>query len=218
MKKMGIISDTHGLLREEVKTILTDCNAVIHCGDIDRQSIIDELKTIAPLYVVRGNADKDLAEDIPQKISEEIFGLRIFAIHNKKQITATDIENADIILYGHSHKYDEKTIDGKLWLNPGSCGKRRFSLPVTMAVIEVDENKNFNVIKKEFYNGEKTESANGITIDTVKSIMHDIEKNKSVDYISQKHKLSPELAEQICRLVLTHPGVDAEGVMKKMKL
>jgi putative phosphoesterase len=213
MNRIGIISDTHGLLREEVKEILHTCDAILHCGDIDSQKTIDELKTIAPLYVVRGNADKEWAKDLTPTLNIELYGIKIFVIHNKKQIK--DTGDADIILYGHSHKYDEKYEDGKLWLNPGSCGKRRFSLPVTMAVLEV-ENGNFNIVKKTFFNGEPT-TTESVTLDCVKAVVSDIKKDKTVEYIAKKHKLDINLAEQICRLYLTHPGVDAEGIMKKMQ-
>jgi hypothetical protein len=163
---------------------------------------------------VRGNADKEWAKGIPQTINIELYGIKIFMIHNKKQIK--DTGDADIILYGHSHKYDEKHEDGKLWLNPGSCGKRRFSLPVTMAVLEV-ENGNYNIVKKTFFNGEPT-TTESVTLDCVKAVVSDIKKDKTVEYIAKKHKLDIGLAEQICRLYLTHPGIDAEGIMKKMKI
>jgi hypothetical protein len=85
-----------------------------------------------------------------------------------------------------------------------------------MAVLEV-ENGNYNIVKKTFFNGEPT-TTESVTLDCVKAVVSDIKKDKTVEYIAKKHKLDIGLAEQICRLYLTHPGIDAEGIMKKMKI
>ena len=84
MYRIGVISDTHGKIREEVKDILKNCDAIIHGGDIDRKSVLDELKRIAPLYAVRGNADKEWAEELPKTLSITISGIRFYVVHNKK--------------------------------------------------------------------------------------------------------------------------------------
>lgn len=134
--KVGIISDTHGLLRAEVKDILKECDYIIHGGDINKQAIVDELEEIAPLYVVRGNNDKEWAAHLPNDLRFQIGDVRFYMTHNKKFIP-TDLQDVDVIVFGHSHKYYEEEKDGVMWLNPGSCGKRRFDLSISMAVMTI---------------------------------------------------------------------------------
>ena len=123
--KIGIISDTHGLLRPEVVKALTGCDAILHGGDINRQEILDQLNTIAPVYVVRGNNDKEWAEHLPLTLDFTLTDLRIFMTHKKKDLPE-DLSMFDLVVYGHSHKYAETYIGKTLLLNPGSCGPRRF--------------------------------------------------------------------------------------------
>lgn len=125
MHKIGIISDTHNLLRTSVVTILRTCEVILHGGDIHSKKILDQLQDIAPVYAVRGNADKEWAALLPQSLFIELFGIKIFMIHNKKFIHE-DLREQDLIICGHSHKYEKLTKDGQIWLNPGSCGRRRF--------------------------------------------------------------------------------------------
>ncbi|MGC2871845.1 metallophosphoesterase [Ihubacter sp. mB4P-1] len=135
--KIGIISDTHGLLRPEVLDALESCDCIIHGGDINRQEIIDALQEIAPLYVVRGNNDKEWAEHLPQHLVFVIEECRFFLVHNKKDVPK-NLEDVDVVVFGHSHKYFQQSVDGRLWLNPGSCGKRRFDQEITFAVMTVE--------------------------------------------------------------------------------
>lgn len=139
--KVGILSDTHGLLRPEVKEILRTCDAVLHGGDINSAAIVKELEAFAPLYVVRGNNDKEWAEGMPEEVSVVLEGVAFYMVHNKKMASEAAVFEADVVLYGHSHRYEEKYIDGKLWLNPGSCGPRRFHQPITMAVMVIEDGK-----------------------------------------------------------------------------
>lgn len=149
MKRIGVLSDTHGKLREEVAEILRECDVILHAGDINTPKVMESLKAIAPLYIVRGNADKEWAEEIPETLSEEICGLQVFMVHNKKQIPK-DTGDYDLVVFGHSHKYEERKEGNCLYLNPGSCGPRRFSQPVTMAVLEVEEETGeIRVVRKD---------------------------------------------------------------------
>ena len=135
--KIGIISDTHGLLRPEVLTILQDCDVILHGGDINRQNTLDQLESIAPVYVVRGNNDREWAEHIPMYLDFELSGLRVFMTHKKKDLPK-DLSAYDLVIYGHSHKYEESYAGNTLLLNPGSCGLRRFNQSITMAVMETE--------------------------------------------------------------------------------
>ena len=234
MKRIGVLSDTHGKLREEVVEILRECDVILHAGDINTPQVIESLREIAPLYAVRGNADKEWAEELPQTLSEEICGLRVFMVHNKKRIPE-DLAGYDLVVYGHSHKYEERREENRLYLNPGSCGPRRFSQPVTMAVLEVEERaedesvRTFRVIKKDIVQDAaaagqgKFAKENAVPEKTLpekglRAILRDVDRGKSVPEIAAKHGISQETTEQICRLYLTHPGIDAAGVKEKMAM
>lgn len=138
INRIGVISDTHGLLRDEVREILETCQVILHGGDIHKQNILDELEKIADVYAVRGNNDKEWAEYLPEILSTELYGVKIIMTHDKKYLPP-NLEPYDLVVYGHSHQYEEKLDEGRLILNPGSCGPRRFGQPITMAVIEVED-------------------------------------------------------------------------------
>ena len=134
--KLAILSDTHGLLRPEVVEQLKTADAILHGGDINKQSIVDQLRQYAPLYVVRGNNDKEWAEDIPHDLTITLDGVTFYMIHNKKELPAT-LNGVDVVVFGHSHKYVQEEKNGILWLNPGSCGPRRFHQEITMMMAEL---------------------------------------------------------------------------------
>lgn len=221
--QIGVISDTHGLLREEVKDKLKGCDRIFHAGDINTPSLIEELNRIAPTYPVRGNADKEWAEDIPKIQVIDDIGIRVLMIHNQKQIDRTP-DPYDLIIYGHSHKYEEKHIAGRVWLNPGSCGPRRFKLPITMAMLYIEDNGTFRIERIDIgESNSKTDSETWAAGEQnigeyIPSIMKEIDKGATVEQLAKRFHISYELAEQICRLYLTHPGVDADGIKTKMGL
>ena len=134
--KLAILSDTHGLLRPQVVERLKTADAILHGGDINRQDIVDQLEQYAPLYVVRGNNDKQWAEAIPHHLSVTLDGVTFYMVHNKKEVPA-DLSGVDVVVFGHSHKYVQEEKDGVRWLNPGSCGPRRFHREITMMMAEV---------------------------------------------------------------------------------
>lgn len=222
MKRIGVLSDTHGKLRDEMVEILRGCDVILHAGDINTAKVMESLKEIAPLYIVRGNADKEWAEGLPESLSEEVCGLRIFMVHNKKHMPK-EMGHYDLAVYGHSHKYEERRVGDCLFLNPGSCGPRRLSQPVTMAVLEVEEETgNFRVIRKDIVQeaqvstDKKSVPEVTFSVDKLRLILRDVDKGKSVSDIVVKYEISKEMTEQICRLYLTHPGIDAVGVREKM--
>ena len=135
--KFGVISDTHGLLRPEVIEILKTCDAIFHAGDIDQPQILDTLRLIAPVYVVRGNNDREWARGLPHSLSVSLGGLNFLMVHNKNDLPK-NLGNRQIVIFGHSHKYFEQTLDGRLWLNPGSCGRPRFGQEISMALLKLD--------------------------------------------------------------------------------
>ena len=137
MKCVIILSDTHGLLRPEVVGYMPQADIIIHGGDINTQAIVDKLREYAPLYIVRGNNDKDWAAELPQCLTFTIEGVRFFLVHSKKDVLS-DLSDTNVVIYGHSHKYACEERNGVLWLNPGSCGRRRFDQEITFAVMTVD--------------------------------------------------------------------------------
>ena len=145
MKTVVIISDTHGLLRPQVEYYLRGADAILHAGDINTQAILDRLEAFAPVYVVRGNNDKDWAQGLSHHLSFSIDGVRFYMVHNKRDVPS-DLANTDVVVYGHSHKYAQSTADGVLWLNPGSCGRRRFDQDITLALMQI-ENGSYQVEK-----------------------------------------------------------------------
>ena len=138
--KLAILSDTHGLLRPEVLEHLKAADVILHGGDINKQSIVDELAQIAPLYIVRGNNDKEWAEHIPHDLTVTLGGVTFYMVHNKKEVPA-DLSGVDVVVFGHSHKYAQEEKNGVLWINPGSCGPRRFHQEITMMMADVSGGK-----------------------------------------------------------------------------
>ncbi len=138
MKRILIISDTHGLLREEILEQLDRADAVIHAGDIGGQAIVDTLGAGRPCRIVRGNNDKEWAEGMPLSLTFTIEGVRFFLVHDKKDVPA-GLADVDVVVYGHSHRYSREEKDGVLWLNPGSCGRRRFDQETAYCLMEADQ-------------------------------------------------------------------------------
>lgn len=219
--KIGVISDTHGLLRDEVKECLQGCDRIFHAGDIDTSFIVEELNSIAPAFFVRGNVDRKWAEDIPETLLVDDIGIRIFMVHNVKRIDRCP-ENCDLVIYGHSHKYEEKHSDGKVWLNPGSCGPKRFRLPVTMAMLWVEDDGRFRIERVDIKpqnleaSSKTPETPAAMIKEYLPAIMKEIDRGASVEQLAKRFGLSKELAEQICRMYLTHPGVDTDGIMRRL--
>ena len=136
--KLAILSDTHGLLRPQVVEHLKTADAILHGGDINKPAIVEQLQQYAPLYIVRGNNDKEWAEDIPHDLTVTLEGITFFMVHNKKEVPA-DLSGVDVVVFGHSHKYVQEEKDGVLWLNPGSCGPRRFHQEITMMMVKIED-------------------------------------------------------------------------------
>ena len=117
--KIAVLSDTHGLLREQVKEMIGECEAIIHAGDTNSQKILDQIAAAGqknvPFYVVRGNNDKEWAKDIPETLEFELNHVKFFLVHNKKDIPE-ELGDIQIVIFGHSHKYSEEEKEGRLWL------------------------------------------------------------------------------------------------------
>ena len=135
--RLAILSDTHGLLRPEVVESLKTAGAILHAGDISRPEIVEELRQYAPLHIVRGNNDKAWAEDLPHHLTVTLGGVSFYLVHNRKEVPA-DLPGIGAVVFGHSHRYLQEEKDGLLWLNPGSCGPRRFHQQITLMMAEAE--------------------------------------------------------------------------------
>lgn len=220
MYNIGVISDTHGILRKNVTDTLSACQAILHGGDIGGGEILKELKEIAPVYAVRGNVDERRDCQLPVWLSMELYGIRIFLIHNRRQIRR-DISDRQLIIYGHSHKYEHIVKGTQTWLNPGGCGARRFKLPLTLAVISIEETGGPFQIRRlnlEVPPAGSMDFSGKTPAELVLCIMKDTDKGKPVQAMARKYQISEDLAARICRLYVTHPGVSADGILKKMGL
>ena len=138
---VGVISDTHGLLRPEALAALEGCERIIHAGDIGRLDILDQLASIAPLHVVRGNNDLDApwAKDVADCLRFNLNGWETLLVHDIADVPVVLDATIKLVITGHSHKPCIEWRGERLYLNPGSAGRRRFKLPVTLALLEVVE-------------------------------------------------------------------------------
>jgi putative phosphoesterase len=139
---VGVVSDTHGLLRPEVYDLFKDVDSIIHAGDIDRPSTLEELQSIAPVIAVRGNMDDySWAHELPEREVVEIGSILLYVLHD---INRLDLEPSAvgirIVVSGHSHRPSIREQDGVLYLNPGSAGPNRFRNPVSVAFLDIKGN------------------------------------------------------------------------------
>lgn len=140
MKKLriGVISDTHNLLRPEARVALAGVDRIIHAGDVCGPAVLEQLAAIAPVLAVRGNNDRgDWAASLQQQLLLDIEGVRVLVVHDKADADPAAWA-ADVVITGHSHKPNIVRDGGVLHLNPGSAGPRRFRLPISLAVLEIE--------------------------------------------------------------------------------
>ncbi|WP_446810910.1 metallophosphoesterase family protein [Methylomonas sp. 2BW1-5-20] len=137
--RIGIISDTHGLLRPEALAALQGCELIIHAGDVGKPEVLQKLNELAPMTTVRGNNDKGAwAEALPVNASVMIQQVGVYLIHDLADLAIDPVAaGVRVVISGHSHKPSLQERGGVLYLNPGSAGPRRFKLPVTIAELTV---------------------------------------------------------------------------------
>jgi uncharacterized protein len=139
--RIGIISDTHGLLRPEAVAALKGCDRIIHAGDIGKAEVLDALRELAPLDTIRGNVDSgEWAVDIPERLDLQLGGLRIHVLHDLKELALNPADaGIAVVIAGHSHQPKIEQIDNVLYINPGSAGRRRFKLPISLALLDIED-------------------------------------------------------------------------------
>ena len=149
--RVAVISDSHGFLRREVVAEIQDCTHIIHAGDIVKETDLDELRLYGSVYAVRGNNDlwqpglRDLAGILRFKIA----GVSFLMTHDRYDVPR-NLEGIQAVIYGHTHRYSEEWADGRLWLNPGSCGYARFGGDVTMAKMRLKGGRIMKVERVDF--------------------------------------------------------------------
>lgn len=138
---VGVISDTHGMLRPAAVDVLKGCDHILHAGDVGDPDILERLRQVAPVTAVRGNVDRgSWAEDLPLTECVEFDGVQVYMLHILETL---DVDPASAgfsaVIYGHSHEPSEEYREGVLYLNPGSAGPRRFNLPICLARLTLEE-------------------------------------------------------------------------------
>jgi len=142
-KTIGLISDTHGLLRKTARKALQGVSLIIHAGDIDTPDVMDELETIAPVAAVRGNMDViDRVNSLPESDLIEFEGKYFYVLHDLQQM---DLDPAaagiSVVVFGHSHQPAIYNKDGVIYINPGSAGPKRFKLPISLGRLRLDNGR-----------------------------------------------------------------------------
>jgi putative phosphoesterase len=139
--QIGVISDTHGLLRREALAALSGVEHILHAGDVGDPAILDVLAEIAPLTAIRGNVDKaGRCAELPATEMIEVGGTTVYMVHSLADLDLDPVAaRIGVVVSGHSHRPSVETRNGVLYLNPGSAGPRRFSLPVTVAIVVVND-------------------------------------------------------------------------------
>ncbi|RMG11032.1 MAG: metallophosphoesterase [Deltaproteobacteria bacterium] len=134
--RVGVVSDTHGLVRPELSQAFRGADLIVHAGDIGSQEVLEVLEAIAPVYAVRGNVDLPhrWAQALPDLLDLEVGAARLRIVHRRQDLE-TPLDDCDAVIFGHSHQPEYVRRRGRLHLNPGSAGPRRFSLPVTCALL-----------------------------------------------------------------------------------
>ncbi|MBI2423834.1 MAG: metallophosphoesterase family protein [Candidatus Hydrogenedentes bacterium] len=137
---IGVISDTHGLLRNSALAYLAGVDLIIHAGDMGSESVLAQLREIAPVHAVLGNVDHGAwTRDYPADTLVQAGGKNIYVLHDRGELDLDPrAAGIDVVIFGHSHMVFQEVVDGVLYFNPGSAGPRRFQLPITAGKIILD--------------------------------------------------------------------------------
>ncbi len=142
--QIGVISDTHGLVRPEVYTALAGVDLILHAGDIGGLDVIVELEPLAPVRAVAGNNDPDLLHRFQEELTFAVEGKSFRLLHIFRDLPDDEAKSGEsiqrVVVFGHSHQPVNRTAGDTLYFNPGSAGPRRFNLPVTVGRLEITQN------------------------------------------------------------------------------
>ena len=141
--RVGVISDTHGLVRPEAIEALRSADVIVHAGDVGGPHLLRELGDLAPVIAVRGNVDTEpWAKALPDRRRLELSGAKVLLLHDRAMVGASPAaEGVDVVVFGHSHEPLTDRQGGVLWFNPGSAGPKRFSLPVSLGFLAIEDGR-----------------------------------------------------------------------------
>ena len=141
--RVGIISDTHGLLRPEAEQALHGVDVIVHAGDVGKPEILARLKEIAPVFAVRGNVDTEpWAQELPLTAVVDAGRASLYVLHNLRDLDLVpEAAGFQVVISGHTHQPEQKAQNGVLYLNPGSAGPKRFRLPVTLGLLDLSRKR-----------------------------------------------------------------------------
>jgi uncharacterized protein len=139
--RVGVLSDTHGLLRPAVLARLAGSERILHAGDVGGPEILDALRAIAPVEAVRGNVDTGAMASLPESVAGELDGLPFRMVHRREDADPKWLPRLSLLVFGHSHRPEISWESGCLLLNPGAAGQRRFKLPLTVAVLTIADGR-----------------------------------------------------------------------------
>jgi putative phosphoesterase len=139
---VGVVSDTHGLLRPEVIEALRGSDVILHAGDVGGGHVLQELGELAPVLAVRGNVDRGWARLLPERRRLDLGGVGVVVLHDRALLSLDPADDGlRVVVFGHSHRPLSETRGGVLWFNPGSAGPRRFRLPVSAGRLVIEEGR-----------------------------------------------------------------------------
>jgi putative phosphoesterase len=140
--RVGVLSDTHNLLRPRVLERLAGCERILHAGDVGDLSLLEALRRIAPVEAVRGNTDTGAtAAALPESLAGDLAGLPFRMVHRREDVEPSWMPGLRLLVFGHSHRPELEWRGDCLLLNPGACGARRFHLPLTLAILTVADRR-----------------------------------------------------------------------------
>jgi uncharacterized protein len=140
--RVGVVADTHGLVRPRVEELLAGCDRILHAGDVGAPEVLERLGRIAPVAAVRGNVDLEgPLGSLPVSLAGDLAGLPFRMTHRREDVDPAWPGKVRLVVFGHSHRPELSWRHGCLLLNPGACGRRRFHLPLTLAILTVADNR-----------------------------------------------------------------------------
>ena len=139
--RVGILSDTHGSLRPEVPPLLAGCERILHAGDVGSPEVLAALRKIGPVEAVLGNTDDGPLAALPLDLQGDLAGLPFGMVHRREDVPPAWTRDMRLVVFGHSHRPELAWQGSCLFLNPGACGPRRFSYPLTLAIVRVVEGR-----------------------------------------------------------------------------
>lgn len=232
--RAAVISDTHGLLRPEVEQVIGTCDVVIHAGDFDHQMLYHKLAVRQPLYAVRGNNDGNWAATLPLVKRFTLGGVKFIMAHERSDIPMV-LDKEQVVIFGHSHMFYQQTEGGRLWLNPGSCGHKRFTLPLSLAVMTIqdqriqvepvwlEEGQGQGKVFRPAGAGESLEAGPGKDgrrdeLFLIARIMRLMKRGETISWVARNVKSDPGFVETVYRICVTHPGADARQILDKLEV